>query len=90
MARKLRLEKGDFVTLKLTYGPGFAIGRVYEVYKNPKEDWNRYGIYAYTIHWSGSEIPSKSGWTITDITAGRLKYLKDRKAIEILYGRKEV
>lgn len=89
MLRKLRLEIGDLVTLKTSFGQGFAIGRVGEITQNKKEDWKKWGIYGYTIYWSGSDIPSNSGWTITDITSGRLKYLKDKKAIEALFGRKE-
>lgn len=85
MARKLRLEKGDFVILKIDFDQGFIFGRVDEVYQNDKENWNKWGVYGYTIMWD-SDYPSNSGWTINDILKGRIKYIKNRKALQALYG----
>lgn len=86
MARKLRLEKGDLVLLKTSWGNGFILGRVDEVYQNEKENWSKWGVYGYTIYWQGDDIASNSGWGISDITTNRLKYIKDPKVINTLYG----
>lgn len=90
MLRKLRLDIGDYVILKINYGDGFVLGRVGEISQNEKEKWKEWGIYGYIIYWTGSDIPSNSGWGITDITAGRLTYIKDPKVIKTLYGRKDI
>lgn len=89
MARKLRLERGDFVILKVTHGEGFIFGRVDKVYRNNKEDWSKWGVYGYTIMWDDDQ-PSNSGWTITDLLKGRIKYIRNRKALQALYGSKSI
>lgn len=60
------------------------------VFIGQKENWSKWGMYGYTIYWTGSVMPYNSGWSIKDITAGRLTYIKDPKVIKTLYGRKDI
>lgn len=90
MARKLRLEKGDYVTLKISYGKGFMVGRVVKRYLLNEDERKQYGVYGYLIQWFDGDEKTNSGWTISDILTGRLKYLKDRTTLDILYGRKDI
>lgn len=89
MARKLRLEIGDYVYFK-----GYkAYGIVRDRYIWPQTDWKEWGYYGYDITWlySPKGIPSNGGWCISDLITDNLTYLgKDAKVIEVLYGSKNI
>lgn len=87
---KRRFEIGDLVTLKVTYGAGFIVGRVIGINYIPKDQQAEYGLYQYTIFWYDGSDAQNSGWSMSDIKVGRLKYLKDLTTLKVLYGRKEV
>lgn len=86
---KRRLEVGDLVTLKVSYGIGIIVGRVATVTDMPKDQVAMYGLYQYGIVWydTAENIATQNGWSISDMKNGRLKYLKDLSVLKVLYGK---
>lgn len=84
--RKLRLEIGDIVMWKGQGKP--CTGVVVLVGQQPIEDWNKWGVYTYTIDWGVNPCDVfPHGWNIKDLTTGNLKYIKNPGTVEVLYGK---
>lgn len=88
MARKLRLEKGDFVIWK---GRGESdIGRVVLVTQHAVEDRCKWGVFGYIIDWGQNTLDlSNEGWCIKDITEGGLKPVENVETYKVLYGKSD-
>lgn len=85
MARKLRLNKGDYVVLRTEYhSEEFFIGIVKEVEMNDRDQWSEFGVYSYGIDFGNTDIDFY-GWTIYELISGRLFYI-DSAIMEVLYG----
>ncbi len=83
MARKLRLEVGDWVMCR----PHKAVGRVYDVSLNNHKEYHKWGVYEYKIAWKGDWGPSPNGWTIRNLSEGMLVHINNPNSVEVLYGK---
>lgn len=71
--------------LKTTFhNQKFILGEVKEIYLNDTDQWNKFGVYSYGIEFDNIDI-AYYGWTINEITNGRLSYV-NRDTYKILYG----
>jgi len=75
--------------LKSQFEQAQIVGIVIDKFLIPKDENKLYGVYQYKIEWMEGTA-SKSGWSIPDITGGRLRYVEKLSTLKVLYGRKDV
>ena len=83
MARKLRLNVGDWVMHKSTK----TVGRVYDVSLNRPIEYAEWGLYQYKIAWSGNITLQLDDWTISDLSKGNVVPIDNPNSVRVLYGK---
>lgn len=88
MARKLRLQVGDYVCLKSRYGHEPIFGKVVQVRRNSKVQMKEFGVFDYVVQFIRDSGPPdiQDGWTIKELSSGRLFYV-DHDTVKVLYGK---